>query len=128
MSGKQRCEFCDDTGWVCENHPERPWGRMSNRMMLARAAVVLRAMPAIAVTRLTFRIEGADFVTTVDVSWNEAWTGTEQRRRFSFVEDKLFIESAPQPSTLFPGKTVVGRLVWERDSVGDGVRSSVALC
>ena len=20
-----RCIFCADTGWVCENHPRRPW-------------------------------------------------------------------------------------------------------
>jgi hypothetical protein len=20
-----RCTVCDDTGWVCENHPDRPW-------------------------------------------------------------------------------------------------------
>lgn len=20
-----RCETCDDVGWVCENHPYRPW-------------------------------------------------------------------------------------------------------
>jgi hypothetical protein len=19
------CPRCDDTGWVCENHPDRPW-------------------------------------------------------------------------------------------------------
>jgi hypothetical protein len=19
------CSRCDDTGWVCENHPDRPW-------------------------------------------------------------------------------------------------------
>ncbi len=28
-----------------------------------------------------YRIEGDDFITTVDVSWNEIWNGTEQRRR-----------------------------------------------
>ena len=62
-----------------------------------------------------YRVEGKDFVTTVDVSWNEAWNGTEQRRHFRFEDGKLFIESAPQPSALFPGKTAVGRLIWERD-------------
>jgi hypothetical protein len=20
------CTICDNTGWVCENHPDRPWG------------------------------------------------------------------------------------------------------
>src|SRR5215470_11167902 len=30
----------------------------------------------------TYRIEGEDFITKVDVSWNEEWNGTEQRRHF----------------------------------------------
>lgn len=25
------CPICDDTGWVCENHPNAPWGGMSGR-------------------------------------------------------------------------------------------------
>jgi hypothetical protein len=29
-----------------------------------------------------YRIEGDEFVTTVDASWNEAWNGTEQRCPF----------------------------------------------
>jgi hypothetical protein len=32
MSGQQRCEFCDDTGWVCENHPDRPWRGFTSRI------------------------------------------------------------------------------------------------
>jgi len=62
-----------------------------------------------------YRVEGSDFVTTVDASWNEAWNGTEQRRRFRIEGDKLFIESAPAPSLSFPGKTDFRRLVWERE-------------
>jgi hypothetical protein len=62
-----------------------------------------------------YRIEGGDFITTVDTSWNEAWNGTEQRRHYSVEGDKLMIEAAPQPSTVFLGKTSYGKLVWERD-------------
>ncbi len=62
-----------------------------------------------------YRVEGNDFVTVVEMSWNESWNGTEQRRHWRIEGGKLFIESVPQPSTNFPGKTVVGRLVWERD-------------
>jgi len=57
-----------------------------------------------------YRVEGHDFITQVDVSWNEAWNGTEQRRHF-----KLFIESAPALSIVFPGKTDYRRIVWERE-------------
>jgi len=63
-----------------------------------------------------YRVEGNDFITTVDVSWNEVWNGTEQRRHFRIEGDQLFIESEPGPSIVFPGKTDYRRLVWERDN------------
>ena len=62
-----------------------------------------------------YRVEGSDFVTMVDVSWIEAWNGTEQRRRYSIEGDRLTIVSAPQPSLSDPAKSVVGMLVWERE-------------
>ena len=62
-----------------------------------------------------YRIEGNDFITLVDVSWNETWNGTEQRRHFRIEGDKLFIESAPAPSIIFPGRTDFRRIVWERE-------------
>ena len=62
-----------------------------------------------------YRIEGNDFITRVDVSWNEEWNGTEQRRHFRLDGDKLFIETVPGPSIVFPGKTDFRRVVWERE-------------
>jgi hypothetical protein len=62
-----------------------------------------------------YRIEGSDFITRVDVSWNEEWNGTEQRRHFRLDGDKLFIETAPAPSIVFPGKTDYRRIVWQRE-------------
>ena len=62
-----------------------------------------------------YRVEGGDFITTVDVSWNETWNGTEQRRHFRIEGDKLLIETVPGPSALFPGKTSFGRTVFERE-------------
>src|SRR5262249_23437678 len=61
------------------------------------------------------RVEDKDFIISVDVSWNESWNGTEQRRHFKIEGDKLFIETEPGPSPVFPGKTSLGRLVFERD-------------
>jgi len=63
-----------------------------------------------------YRIEGNDFITLVDVSWNEDWNGTEQRRHFRIEGDRLFIESAPAPSIVFPGKTDFRRIVWQREN------------
>jgi hypothetical protein len=62
-----------------------------------------------------YRIEGQDLITAVDISWNEEWNGTEQRRHFRIEGDKLFIESAPAPSIVYPGKTDFRRIVWERE-------------
>ena len=62
-----------------------------------------------------YRVEGNDFITTVEVSWNEEWNGTEQRRHYRIEGDNLFIESAPAPSIVFPGKTDYRRIVWVRE-------------
>jgi Lipocalin-like domain len=62
-----------------------------------------------------YRVEGNDFITRVDVSWNEEWNGTEQRRHFRIDGDKLFIETAPGPSIVYPGKTDYRRVVWVRE-------------
>jgi lipocalin-like protein len=61
------------------------------------------------------RVEGTDFIISVDVSWNESWNGTEQRRHFKIEGEKLFVETAPGPNPVLPGKMSFGRLVFERD-------------
>lgn len=45
-----------------------------------------------------YRVEGSDFIITVDASWNEAWNGSEQRRHFRIQDDRLFIESPRPPA------------------------------
>jgi hypothetical protein len=62
-----------------------------------------------------YRVEGDDFVTVVEASWNESWNGTEQRRHFRVEGDRLFIESAPAPSLSFPGRMDFRRVVWQRE-------------
>jgi Lipocalin-like domain len=54
-----------------------------------------------------YLVEGKNLIIAVDVSWNEAWNGTEIRRTFRMEGDKLFVETAPAPSFNFPGKTSV---------------------
>lgn len=29
--GERPCPNCDDTGWVCEGHPNKPWAGVSSR-------------------------------------------------------------------------------------------------
>jgi hypothetical protein len=67
---------------------------------------------------------GNDLITTVDVSWNKDWNGTEQRRHFTFEGDRLLIDGEPGPSIVFPGKTDYRRLVWERDTQRGAARQS----
>ncbi|HXW62078.1 MAG TPA: lipocalin-like domain-containing protein [Candidatus Acidoferrales bacterium] len=64
-----------------------------------------------------YRIEGNDFVTKVDVSWNEAWIGTEQRRHYKVEGDTLTVVSAPYPvgSGSQPNAMVTSTLVLERE-------------
>lgn len=62
-----------------------------------------------------YRVEGDQLVTTVQASWNEAWNGTEQRRRFRIEGNRLFIESEPAPSLLYPGTVDFRRIIWERE-------------
>ena len=62
-----------------------------------------------------YRLQGNEFVTTVDVSWNESWNGSEQKRFWKIEDGKLFIESAPGPSPGYAGRTSFGRLIWERE-------------
>lgn len=62
-----------------------------------------------------YRVEGDKWITKVDVSWNEAWTGTEQSRTFKFDGPQLQVLSPWQPSANEPGRTIRGILVWERE-------------
>src|SRR5581483_3886060 len=50
-----------------------------------------------------------------EVSWNESWNGTEQRRHFRVEGDRLLVETAPAPSITSPGQTDFRRIVFERD-------------
>ncbi|TDK21498.1 lipocalin-like domain-containing protein [Luteimonas aestuarii] len=40
-----------------------------------------------------YRIEGDVWVTAVDVAWNPAWVGTEQRRQFALDGDRLQVRT-----------------------------------
>ena len=62
-----------------------------------------------------YRIEGDQFITTVDVSWNEAWTGTEQRRFYTLDGDRLDILTAWLPHPTHPEHQMMRAILsWER--------------
>jgi lipocalin-like protein len=62
-----------------------------------------------------FTIDGDKFTTKVDMSWNELLTGQDQVRFFKLEGDELSIRTAEQTSAVYPGKKVVGTLIWERE-------------
>jgi Lipocalin-like domain len=62
-----------------------------------------------------FTIDGDKFTTKVDISGNELLTGLDQVRFFKLEGEKLSIRTAEQPSSVYPGKRVVGTLIWERE-------------
>jgi hypothetical protein len=63
----------------------------------------------------TYKLSGNRFVTKVDVSWNEAWSGTEQERFFEVKGDRLSIVTAWLPNPNLPGGPIVrGGLTFAR--------------
>ena len=77
-----------------------------------RQAALFRTMVAYAGR---YRLEGDKLTTTVDVSWNEAWTGTEQVRFYSLDGDRLHIVTAWLPHPADPQQRMMrARLSFER--------------
>jgi hypothetical protein len=76
----------------------------------AEAAQLYRTMVAYAGR---YTIEGDKITHHVEVSWNQAWTGTDQRRFIEIKEDHLTVKTPPfiNPIT---GKQIISTLVWER--------------
>ena len=59
-----------------------------------------------------YNLEKDRWVTKVDASWNEAWTGTEQVRFYLLEEDKLTVTTAWAPTLNFEGRIAQGILTW----------------
>ena len=61
-----------------------------------------------------YTVEGDKVVHHVDISWNEAWTGTHQVRFVKVDGDRLTITTAPAKHPI-TGLESTGVLVWERE-------------
>jgi hypothetical protein len=63
----------------------------------------------------TYRIDGNQWILTVDAAWNPAWDGTMQVRDFELVNDRLTVRSPWQHAVNFPGASLSrGTVVFER--------------
>lgn len=61
-----------------------------------------------------YRVEGDQFITSVEVAWHPAWVGTEQARFYAVAGDTLSIVTAQIQHPMFPGRTGRGALKWHR--------------
>ena len=61
----------------------------------------------------TYTIDGDTVIHDVELSWNEAWTGTKQVRRFAVNGDELTIETTPRTAGT-DTRQFINTLTWER--------------
>jgi Lipocalin-like domain len=62
-----------------------------------------------------YRVEGNQWITSVDTAWNPAWDGTDQARTFRIVGNRLMVTSTWQAAVNFPDSPPSrGSLVFER--------------
>lgn len=61
-----------------------------------------------------YTVEASKLITDVEVSWNQAWTGTKQGRTWRVEGDKLILVTDWAPSVKDPSKKASGHLVWQK--------------
>jgi Lipocalin-like domain len=62
-----------------------------------------------------YQLSEDKFITDVDISWNEAWSGTKQERFFEVRGDSLTITTGWFPNPNLPGGPIVrATITWER--------------
>jgi Lipocalin-like domain len=61
----------------------------------------------------TYSIEGDEIIHHVEISWNENWSGKQQRRLVRFEHDRLALSTHPSPDPI-DGQPSVRRMVWEK--------------
>lgn len=61
----------------------------------------------------TYTMEGDKVTHLIEMSWNEAWTGTSQVRHFSITDDTLTLETTPRTAGT-DSRQFINTLTWER--------------
>jgi hypothetical protein len=61
----------------------------------------------------TYDFDGKKLTFHIDVSWNQAWTGTDQVRHIEFDGRKVIMTANPMPHPI-DGKVSVTTLTWEK--------------
>lgn len=78
----------------------------------AEAEALFRSMTSYAGT---YTIDGNEITHHVDVSWNESWTGTHQKRFARFEGGRVHLSTPPSPDPL-TGMMSVRTMTWEKVS------------
>ncbi len=61
----------------------------------------------------SYIVEGDKVIHDVNLSWNEAWTGTRQMRLFKVTGDELVIETTPRTAGT-DTRQFINTLTWQR--------------
>jgi hypothetical protein len=61
----------------------------------------------------TYTFDGKQVVHNIDISWNEAWTGTRQPRYVAREGERLVYTTDPYRFS-GDGRMVINRLIWEK--------------
>ena len=61
-----------------------------------------------------YRVEEDRWITTVDITWNEAWMGTEQVRFYRIDGNTLTVTTPWRPSVIFDGRIARTLLTWTK--------------
>jgi hypothetical protein len=61
----------------------------------------------------TYSVNGNEVTHHVDISWNEAWTGTNQTRIAHFEGDRVHLSTKPTPDPV-DGRMSVRTMIWEK--------------
>jgi hypothetical protein len=60
-----------------------------------------------------YSVSGETVTHHVEISWNEAWSGTDQVRRYKLEGDTLTIIAGPSHSP-WDGRLTISTLIWDR--------------
>lgn len=85
-------------------------GAANGRPTTAEAEALYRSMLSYAGA---YTIDGDVVTHDVDLSWNESFTGSMQKRHVAFEGNKLIL-STPQSPDPIDGKVSVRRMTWEK--------------
>ena len=61
----------------------------------------------------TYTIDGNEITHCVHVSWNESWTGTEQKRIARFEANRVYLSTPPSVDPI-TGTMTVRTMTWEK--------------